>query len=160
SRVDLRRPPRRRPWRQVALLAAAALVLPVTVVAGAVRLAGIRHFAPATLFVAGRTPAARTEPKTAAPPAPRGVEAPGEHVDEVPALNEMPAVVDVPRAPETPRAHLPVPAAPRAAAVPAIQQSPQDMLQNANDLRAQHQWLGATQVYEKILRTFPGRPEA
>jgi hypothetical protein len=161
SRVDLRRPPARtRPWRQVAFLAAAALVLPVTVVAGAVRLAAIRHFAPATLFVAGRTPVAHTEPKPAPQPAPRAVEALAAHVDEAPVPNEMPAV-DVPRAPETPRVHLPAPAAPRAAAAPPSPPlSPQDMLQNANDLRAQHQWLAATQVYEKTLRTFPGRSEA
>jgi len=160
SRIDLRRPPPRgRPWRQVALLAAAAFVLPVTVVAGAVRLAAIRHIAPTTLFIAGRTPVAHTEAKPAPQPAPREVEAPVAHVDEALAPN-APAVVDVPRAPETPRAHLPMPVAPRAAAVPAVSASPQDMLQNANDLRAQHQWLAATQLYEKTLRTFPGRAEA
>jgi hypothetical protein len=34
------------------------------------------------------------------------------------------------------------------------------MLQQANDLRAQHQWLAATQMYEKTLHMFPGRAEA
>src|SRR6185369_13044593 len=48
-------------------------------------------------------------------------------------------------------------AAPRA---PVPEASPRDMLQQANDLRAQRQWLAATQTYEKTLRTFPGRAEA
>jgi TolA-binding protein len=34
------------------------------------------------------------------------------------------------------------------------------MLQKANDLRAQHQWFAATQIYEQTIRTFPNRAEA
>src|SRR5437660_12855241 len=54
SRVDVKRPPRRRPWRKVAILAAAAFVLPVTVVAGAVRLASTHPIFPAALFAISR----------------------------------------------------------------------------------------------------------
>src|SRR5205814_5383751 len=47
-----------------------------------------------------------------------------------------------------------------AANPPSSGQTPQDMLQKANDLRAQHQWFAATQVYEQTILTFPDRAEA
>jgi hypothetical protein len=141
SRVDLKRPPRRRPWHKVALLAAAALVLPVTVVAGAVRLAAIRHVAPAPLFVARPTPAVRAEPK----PASQAIEAPAALVDEAPVPIETPAVVAVPRTPETPR----LPSQQRPCGCRGSE--PTGHAAERDDLRAQHQWLAATQVYEKML---------
>src|SRR5262245_32024288 len=158
SRIDVRRPRRRqRAWAKVAFLSAAAFVLPVTVVAGAVRFVAARRPMPAALIMAARTGAPHAETK--APPR-AAVEAPvaapvAAPVEVAPVVE--PAVVEAPRAPE-PRAK---PAAVRAAApAPAPETSPRDMLQQANDLRAQRQWLAATQIYEKTLRTFPGRAEA
>jgi len=53
-------------------------------------------------------------------------------------------------------------AAPRHAPVASVtsQATPEDMLRSANELRARHQWLAATQLYEKTLRSYPGRAEA
>jgi hypothetical protein len=152
SRIDVKRPRlRRRGWAKVAFLSAAAFILPVTVVAGAVRFVAGRRPMPAALFVAAR-PAAppHTEPK--APP--RAVEVAPPPAIEVAPAETVDTVEAPPPAPE-------VRVKPAAVARPAaVETSPRDMLQQANDLRAQRQWLAATQIYEKTLRTFPGRAEA
>ncbi len=154
SRIDVRRPPRRRSWHKVGFLAAAAFVLPVTVVAGAVRIAAARRPLAAALNVVA-APAPRPEPK--AQVAARPTETLMPVAPEVMAQPEEPAVVEAPRAPEAARVKVAVASAPRAAPPDA---NPRDMLQQANDLRAQHQWLAATQMYEKTLHSFPGRAEA
>src|SRR5579859_6456875 len=151
SRIDVIRPPRRRSWRKVAFLAAAAFALPVTVVAGAVKIAAVRHPLPVLLFAA--TPAPHPEPKAA--PVARAVEAVEAAPPEIPAEEE--AAPATTRPAEATHTKVAV-ASPAHAAVPDA--SPRDMLQQANDLRAQHQWLAAMQMYEKTLRTFPGRAEA
>jgi hypothetical protein len=100
---------------------------------------------PAALIVTPRAAAPQAEPTP--PPRAAFVAAPIEEARPVEV-----APVETSRAPE-PRAK-PVPR-------PAVAEaSPHDMLQQANDLRAQRQWLAATQVYEKTLHTFPGRAEA
>jgi tetratricopeptide (TPR) repeat protein len=151
SRIDVKRPrPRRRAWAKVAFLSAAAFVLPVTVVAGAVRFVAARRPMPAALLAAAPPALTLADPK----PAPRAVEAPVVAAPvEVAAPTELVATIETPRASETRTKPI---AAPR----PAVEASPRDMLQQANDLRAQRQWLAATQIYEKTLRTFPGRAEA
>src|SRR6185295_11760477 len=64
SRIDLKSLPRRRPWRKMALLTAASLVLPVTVVAATVRLVAARHSASTALLAATQMAApAPVEPK-------------------------------------------------------------------------------------------------
>ena len=166
SRVNLKAVPRRKPWQKVALLAAASFVVPVTVAAGVARFVATRH-AGAALFAPTLTIAPRVEPKSTNHAggtnavSPRAVDAPVvEEVAPVPALEDQPsdpALIDVPRAPEPSRGK-PAPAA--VTRGPAPDSTPRDMLQKANDLRIQHQWLAATEVYEKTLRTFPGRAEA
>jgi len=153
SLVNIKRPPRRRPWRRVALLMAAAIVLPVTMVAAGTRIVAARRAASASaLVVAAAPPVGPTEPKSAA------------FQGEAPAV---PAPAIVPSAEAPVAAIVPPPTEPRharreaAAAQPSVPgQTPQDMLQKANDLRAQHQWFAATQVYEQTIRTFPNRAEA
>jgi hypothetical protein len=153
SRIDVIRPPlRRRSMRKVVFLAAAAFVLPVTVVAGAVRIAAARRPLPAALFA--MTPAAHSEPKPQ--PVAHPAEAVAAPLAEPPAEHEQ-AAAEGERATEPAHAKTAVPTAARAV---APETSPRDMLQQANDLRAQHQWLAATQMYEKTLHTFPGRAEA
>jgi hypothetical protein len=151
SRIDVKRPrPRQRAWAKVAFLSAAAFVLPVTVVAGAVRFVSARRSMPAALIIAARPAPPHVEPKT--PPPHAAVEAPvAAPIETAPAVE--PAPVETPRSPE-PRAK----AAPVHAAAPEA--SPRDMLQQANDLRAQRQWLAAMQIYEKTFHMFPGRAEA
>jgi hypothetical protein len=159
SQVNLRRPPpRRRLWSRVPLLAAAALILPVTVVAGAVRFVAVRRAATAALVVSTRTHAPGVETKA--------VEAKGTSSPVDVAIPTPPVVPvenePVPIVSEAPRAEM---TQPRAVTVarrsPGPEEaSPQDMLQQANDLRARRQWLAATQIYEKTRRTYPGRAEA
>jgi hypothetical protein len=153
SRIDVKRPrPRKRSWGKVAFLSAAAFVLPVTVVAGAVRFVAARRPMPAALFIDTRAAALHTE--TNSPP--KAVETPLPAPAEVQAAPAAaPAeTVEAPRAAEP---HTKPTAAVRA---PVVEESPRDMLQQANDLRAQHQWLAATQIYEKTFHKFPGRAEA
>jgi hypothetical protein len=149
SRIDVRRPPARaRRWAKVAILSAAAFALPVTVVAGAVRFASARHTVHG-LLAPIRTQLPPTEPGNvlratevvtqAALEAPTNstADAPPAHVAAVEPLTKV--------------------AAPGRAPVIV---NPRDLLQQANDLRAQHQWLGATELYEKTVRMFPGGAEA
>jgi tetratricopeptide (TPR) repeat protein len=103
-------------------------------------------------MVAPATLAGPTEPRRAAIQA-------AAPVAEAPAIvpaAEAPTAVLIP--PPTERRHGKRVAA--LAAPPAAGQTPQDMLQKANDLRAQHQWFAATQLYEQTVRTFPNRAEA
>jgi hypothetical protein len=151
SRIDVKRPRlRTRSWRKVAFLSAAAFVLPVTVVAAGVRFVASRHPMPAALMIAARPAVPHAEPK----PSPRAAETPlPAEIAAAPVEAAPVETIEPPRAPEP---H----AKPSAAHAPAPEASPRDMLQQANDLRAQHQWLAAMQTYEKTLRTFPGRAEA
>src|SRR5258705_8219341 len=108
SRIDVKRPRvRSRGWAKVAFLSAAAFILPVTVVAGAVRFVAARHAMPAALIVAARAAAPHPEPK--APPRPVEVAAP-------PAVEIAPAAapVEATEAPRPPEGH----AKPAAAARP------------------------------------------
>jgi tetratricopeptide (TPR) repeat protein len=156
SQVNLRRPPpRRRLWSRVPLLAAAALILPVTVVAGAVRYVAVRRAATAGLVVSTRTlaPTVETkEAKTTSAPIVEAVVNPAVVAVE----NEPAAVISEPRV-ETTQPKLA--AAAHRSPAPA-EASAEDMLQQANDLRARRQWLAASQIYEKTRRTYPSRAEA
>jgi len=79
-------------------------------------------------------------------------------------VSAPPAPIEVGAAVEESGSGTPAPpakvAAPRHALAASPQGTPEDMLRNANDLRARHQWLAATQLYEKTLRSYPGRAEA
>jgi hypothetical protein len=157
SRIDVKRPrPRRRAWTKVAFLSAAAFILPVTVVAGAVRFVAARHSMPAALMIAGPPAAPHAVPKAPA----RAVEVAVPALVEAAPVEAAPveaAPVETAAPPRAQETHAKPSAAVRA---PVPETSPRDMLQQANDLRAQRQWLAATQTYEKTLRTFPGRAEA
>ena len=158
SQVNLRRPPpRRRLWSRVPYLAAAALILPVTVVAGAVRFAAVqRAQTAAALVVSNRNlaPAGETkDAKTAAAPLAPAVANP----PVVPVQNEAAAVVS--EAPRTETTQPKLGTALHRSPAPT-EASAEDMLQQANDLRARRQWLAASQVYEKTRRTYPDRAEA
>jgi hypothetical protein len=167
SRVNLKALPRRRRLPKFAWLAAASFVIPVTVAAGVVRFVGARR--PAGLLVsAALTPSSLTEPKTPA----RSITAVApERAAIVPSVDEVAPPVELAPAPapveapvEKPRAVDAPPrgkvAAPLASRTKVAEATPLDMLQKANDLRAQRQWLAAMELYEKTLRTFPTRPEA
>jgi len=91
------------------------------------------------------------EGKTNSPPIDEPIASAPDPVD-----NGLAAIVSDTRAPESTHAK-PSTTVHRS---PPPEASPQDMLQQANDLRARHQWLAAAQTYEKTLRTFPGRAEA
>ena len=156
SQVNLKRPPpRRRLWSRVPLLAAAALILPVTVVAGAVRYVAVRRAATAAL-VSTRTLAPTVEAKDA-----RTTSAPMVAAVTNPAvapLKDEPAPV-VDEAPRVETTQPKLSAAAHRSPSPA-EASAEDMLQQANDLRARRQWLAASQIYEKTRRTYPDSAEA
>ncbi len=168
SHINLKRPPpRRKAWHKVPLLAAAALVVPLTVIAGAVRLVGIRRVSPDALFAPVRTSSPSREtgsgPRTSGTESRPSVAIPQPTTEEAPALaTDLRMVVDeaAPPAAEAPQVKAIAPRHPLAAPSATPQATPEDMLRNANDLRARHQWLAATQLYEKTLRAYPGRAEA
>jgi tetratricopeptide (TPR) repeat protein len=122
------------------------------VAAGSRLVAARRAATNSALLVTAAAAAGPTESKRAA------IQAEG-------SLVAAPAIVPAAEAPEA--AVVAPPTEPRhtrrvaAAAAPSVTgQTPQDMLQKANDLRAQHQWFAATQLYEQTIRTFPKRAEA
>src|SRR5262249_23939572 len=117
----------------------------------------------AALYAAAQTRAPHTEPKSPV----RAADA----LSPTPSTEAAPAASPVlPPAPTAFNSPAPPPAvatmretaarAPQPSRPPTPEASPRDMLQQANDLRAQHQWLAATQIYEKTVRLFPGRAEA
>jgi hypothetical protein len=118
-------------------VAAAALALPLTVVAGTVHFVRARQLAASSLLVSAG-PLTKAERSDGAPPVASDETAtslPGVRIDE----NE-------------PRAAAP--------AAPVKRTGPEEMLRKANDLRAKHHWLDATQLYEQTMRAFPDRAEA
>jgi hypothetical protein len=148
SRIDVRRPPARaRRWAKVAILSAAAFALPVTVVAGAVRFASARRTVPGLLAIRSQLSAA--EPSNVR----RATEAVTQAALEAPTSSAAGAP------PEDVAAVEPLTKVAAPARAPVVV-NPRDLLQQANDLRAQHQWLGAAQLYEKTVRMFPGGAEA
>jgi hypothetical protein len=171
SRVDVRRPPpRRRLWTRVPFLAAAALVVPVTVIAGAVRYVAVHRAATSALMISTQAPSPGVVPTHTSSPASEGKTMDplaGQLVESAPVDPVVSAPVDPielglaatvgdARVAEAPR----VRAGATVRRSPIPEATPQDMLQQANDLRARHQWLAATQTYERTSRTFPGRAEA
>jgi TolA-binding protein len=115
---------------------------------------------PSTGVVSTRTPSPASEGKTMAPLAGQLVaSAPVDPIASAPVdpiERGLAATVGDARVAEAPR----VKAGATVHRSPVPESTPQDMLQQANDLRARHQWLAATQIYEKTLHTFPGRAEA
>lgn len=129
---------RRRSWRSIALLAAAAAVVPVTVGAGVIHFVTVRQRALALAPALSTPTSLPLDAKTKSPTA-----AQGPAVDLGTAEDRPPPATRPPARPTSPR-----------------RDGPQLLLRQANQLRARRQWGAAARAYEETIRLYPNSPEA